>query len=487
MRHIARKLFSAALCACMALSCAAGLCAPAEAVSGGKVIVSLGDSYSSGEGIPPFYGQDKALSEKAADADWLAHRSAESWPGRLKLKGVSGTAADHRGTNWYFAAASGATTEHLTQAQAKTYNIAAGDGSALTGTEYLKPQLDIFDEIGESVDYVTVTIGGNDVGFESILTSAALKSESELALVLDEMQWRYRSTVRSKIKAAYFDIADRAGDRAAIIVAGYPTLVGVVEDGSGVFPAGKAAMINECAVWFDAELEQLVEECRGEGLDIWFASVQSRFKGHEAGTAEPYINGIIFGAQEQDLNRQSLISSYSMHPNEYGAANYASAVQEVLSMLDRPDRPERPTRPAAPAKPLAALSTQKLSVDGQEQSAEIYNIDGSNFFKLRDMAALLSGTGSQFSVSYDAASNEIVVKTGEAYTPVGGELASGSDQSASAVASAQSVQIDGKTVTDLTAYNIGGNNFFKLRELGGKLGFDVDYDASTSTMLVVSR
>ncbi len=432
------------------------------------------------------YGQDKAASEKAADPDWLAHRSAKSWPGRLRLKGLSGTTADHRGTNWYFAAASGATTEHLTQAQAKTYNIAAEDGSALTGTEYLKPQLDIFDEIEGSVDFVTVTIGGNDVGFESILTSAALKSEDELALVLDEIQWRYRSTIRDKIKSAYFAIADRAGEQAAIIVAGYPTLVGVVEDGSGVFPAGKAALLNKSAVWFNAELEQLVEECREEGLDIWFASVEDLFNGHEAGTADAHINGFIFGAQAQDLNRQTLVSSYSMHPNESGAADYASAVQEVLSMLDRSDRPARPTRPAAPAKPQVALTAQKLTVDGQERSAEIYNIDGSNFFKLRDMAALLNGTGSQFSVAYDAERGEIAVRTGEAYAPVGGELALGADKSASAVPSSQKLTVDGSAV-ELVAYNIGGNNFFKLRELGEKLGFSVDYDASTATMLVASR
>ncbi len=480
MRHTAHKFFSALLSACMILSCAAGLCAPAQAASGGKIIVSLGDSYSSGEGLPPFYGQDKAAAEKVSDPDWLAHRSAKSWPGRLKLKDVSGTMADHRGTNWYFAAASGATTEHLTQEQAKSYSIADSDGSALTGTTYLKPQLDVFDEVKGTVNYVTVTIGGNDIGFESILTSAAIKSESELSLVLDEAQRNFYSTVRGKIKAAYFDIARRAGDQAAIIVAGYPTLVGVAEDGSGLFSAKKSALINERVVWFNAELEKLVEECRGEGLDIWFASVESRFKGHEAGTSEPHINGFILAAQEQDLIRGSLVSSYSMHPNESGVADYASAVQEVLSMLDSSNRP------AVPAKPRVALSTQKLAVNAQEQSAKIYNIGGSNFFKLRDMAALLNGTGSQFSVSYDPERSTVVIRTGAAYTAVGGELDVGTDKSTSAVRSSQRVEVNGTRVY-LTAYNIGGNNFFKLRELGEKIGFGVDYDDSTATMLVTSK
>ena len=139
----------------------------------------------------------------------------------------------------------------------------------------------------------------------------------------------------------------------------------------------------------------------------------------------------------------------------------------------------------APA-PQVQRTSQKLTVDGAAKDTEIYNIDGSNYFKLRDMAALLGGTGSQFSVEYDAARQTIVVRTGAAYAPVGGELSVGQDKSATAVPSAQSIEINGTTAS-LTAYNIGGNNYFKLRELGTALNFGVDYDAATATMLVTSK
>ena len=46
--------------------------------------------------------------------------------------------------------------------------------------------------------------------------------------------------------------------------------------------------------------------------------------------------------------------------------------------------------------------------------------------------------------------------------------------------------IDGVVRTDLTVYNIGGSNFFKLREMGDALGFAVDYDAETNTASVAS-
>ncbi|MBE6909970.1 MAG: carbohydrate-binding domain-containing protein [Ruminococcaceae bacterium] len=149
---------------------------------------------------------------------------------------------------------------------------------------------------------------------------------------------------------------------------------------------------------------------------------------------------------------------------------------------------EQQTASAADARQetlAVAPTTQNLTVDGAAQNAEIYNINGSNYFKLRDIAMLLSGTGAQFSVDYDAASRTIIITTGRGYTPQGGELERGTDRSASCVRSAQTLVIDGRTVA-LTAYNLGGNNFFRLRELGAALGFGVDYDETTRTMLVTS-
>ena len=155
-----------------------------------------------------------------------------------------------------------------------------------------------------------------------------------------------------------------------------------------------------------------------------------------------------------------------------------------------PEVPEAPAEaPAAIVEegPLTVVPTnQTLTVNGEVRETEIYNINGSNYFKLRDMAALLNGTGSQFSVSYDAATQTIAVVTGEAYEAVGGELELGTDKSATCVASPQSITVNGQALA-LTAYNIGGNNFFKLRELGEALNFSVEYDEATRTMVVASN
>ncbi|MBQ7624610.1 MAG: hypothetical protein IJS65_04990 [Clostridia bacterium] len=136
----------------------------------------------------------------------------------------------------------------------------------------------------------------------------------------------------------------------------------------------------------------------------------------------------------------------------------------------------------------AQISAQKLSVNGKETACEKYNIDGSNYFKLRDLAQLLNGTGSQFEVGWDAAKGVVSVTTNHAYTtPNGHELEVGADKSSTAKVSAQTIMINGAVRTDLTVYNIGGSNFFKLREMGDALGFDVGYDSGTNTATVKSK
>ena len=132
------------------------------------------------------------------------------------------------------------------------------------------------------------------------------------------------------------------------------------------------------------------------------------------------------------------------------------------------------------------LSPQNLEVDGVLYDCEKYNIDGSNYFKLRDLAALLTGTPAQFAVSWDAAANAVVLAPGLPYESIGGELEVGEDKSASAVPSAQTVWFLDAPADGLSVYNIGGNNFFKLRDLGELMGFTVDYDAGTNTAIVRS-
>ena len=143
--------------------------------------------------------------------------------------------------------------------------------------------------------------------------------------------------------------------------------------------------------------------------------------------------------------------------------------------------------PTALAAADVRLSVQNLTVNSVPIRCEKYNIDGYNYFKLRDLAFLLNGTESQLSVGYDIDTNTVTIDTGRSYVSNGTELLfDGSDKSASARATPQSIRLNGRPVNGLSAYNIGGYNYFKLRDLGEAVGFLVDFDADTNTAIVRS-
>lgn len=137
-----------------------------------------------------------------------------------------------------------------------------------------------------------------------------------------------------------------------------------------------------------------------------------------------------------------------------------------------------------PAKPMAKASTQTVTVDGKKMEFQMYalldeNGNGTNYIKLRDMAQVLNGTKAQFSVGYDNASKSISVATGEAYTSTGTEMTTPFSGDRSYTGGTQSLQVNGKAV-DMTAITLlddagGGYNYFKLRDLGKALGFNVGY------------
>lgn len=312
-----------------------------------RIIVSLGDSYSSGEGIEPFFGQDKELSEKAGNEDWLAHRSQNAWSGMLTLPGVNGTMADNHNTHWFFTAASGAKIKHLQNEQKKTYNKAGSitghwtSNSSVSGTEYLPAQLDVFDKPeNRKADYVTLTLGGNDADFAGIITDVVLGSTY---LNLSGLSNKLNSTwedfyeeggIGDKLSASYEDIAASAGSQAQIIVAGYPQLLD--SSGKGFFVSEEeATLVNTAVSNFNEAIEQIVNECQGKGMNICFVSVEEAFEGHGAYSDDPYINEVIFGTKSEDLKDMDVTSAYSIHPNYAGACAYAKCVQEKIDELEQ--------------------------------------------------------------------------------------------------------------------------------------------------------
>ena len=334
-----------------------------------RIIVSLGDSFSAGEGVEKFYGQDKPWEERVKDPDWLAHRSEQAWPGKLTLAGVKGTMAENRNTHWYFAAVSGAETTHLEGIHEKDYYIGEWVPSTrgferfkllCKGYEFLPPQLQIFYEIdeGRTVDYVTITIGGNNVGFGDVVKKAAVGSTSILGTLVDpnalayELSEAYKDVYREVVKesrnegdlikslrAAYKAI-EKAAPEAHIIVVGYPELFDSYGKGL-LISKDEADMVNDAVRILNTAIHGLVLELASSDMKISFVSVEEAFqdengKSRGAYSEEPLITEISLlpRGSTQDLDMTALASAYSMHPNLSGIEVYAQCVQREIDRLE---------------------------------------------------------------------------------------------------------------------------------------------------------
>ena len=142
-----------------------------------------------------------------------------------------------------------------------------------------------------------------------------------------------------------------------------------------------------------------------------------------------------------------------------------------------PAVPSDPTtstaKPQQPTEPRTANPTNdKLMVNGVTQNLTVYKIDENNYFKLRDMAAVLNGTEKQFNVDYNY--GKVTVTSNQPYEATGKELQGSPSSTGSAISSNDSILMNGSEVS-LTVYKIDGSNYFKLRDLGKLLDFYVGW------------
>ena len=133
----------------------------------------------------------------------------------------------------------------------------------------------------------------------------------------------------------------------------------------------------------------------------------------------------------------------------------------------------------------AYASTQKVLVDGKSVEFQAYALKDANgydtnYVKLRDVAMVLNGTSAQFNVGWDGAVN---IQTKTAYKADGSEMHTPFSGNRPYTDSTTRTMVDGKAVA-MDAILLqddagGGYTYYKLRDLGASLGFQVDWTAET--------
>ncbi|MCL2045505.1 MAG: putative glycoside hydrolase [Oscillospiraceae bacterium] len=122
-------------------------------------------------------------------------------------------------------------------------------------------------------------------------------------------------------------------------------------------------------------------------------------------------------------------------------------------------------------------------VNGETIQFDAYHINGNNYFKLRDIAFVLSGSEKQFNVIWDDAEKTISLISENPYTIIGGEMEGKGSGAKIATPTQSPVFFDGTQIV-FTAYHIEGSNYFMLRDIGELLDFSVDWDNDSKTVTV---
>lgn len=304
--------------------------------------VAMGDSFSSGEGVEPF------LLGTAIDGTNECHRSEDAYPMLLEED------PDLNLNLTAFVACSGATTDTL-----------LGGGTGI-GSWNEESQLNA---LSESTDVVTLTIGGNDIGFADVLRACLQSvafwtdpgwdcaSDSSVTDPLDERMSALQGTSSSavyvpgsvtpihSITEVIQSIAI-AAPNADIHVAGYPHLFGpelgyfeanASAPGYGqcdvAFWGGFVTLAYDDAQWINDQADRLnsiikaaVGKARDDDVSVEYTPLDS-FATHalcdEAGS---YIEPLFL---EGALSNPDVVAK-SFHPNNNGASAYKAA---LLSML----------------------------------------------------------------------------------------------------------------------------------------------------------
>ena len=294
-------------------------------------VVGLGDSYSSGEGASAYDPQTATPADRC-------HRAATStaWE-----PGVA--SQEHRPFD--FGACSGAVIADFYRPRSPA------------STEI--PQLD---HLGPTTDLVTMTIGGNDVGFAPVLADCIAGPfapgtpgcaqrdgptvQRELTMLgtgsgatcSDISATSCAASAVPSLHQLYEDAARRSGARATVVVVGYPAVFAAVptECAVGSLVAAAYVVTPGDAAWLDATARQLNSVIAAEvgiaqrdlllahsASTIRFVAVDATFEGHRlCAGADPWLHGL-----EVSL---AGVSPSSFHPNDAGQAAILGAVEATI-------------------------------------------------------------------------------------------------------------------------------------------------------------
>ncbi|GAA1744364.1 SGNH/GDSL hydrolase family protein [Nostocoides vanveenii] len=203
------------------------------------------------------------------------------------------------------------------------------------------------DALGPQTSHVSITVGGNDIGFVPVLIAAAepaWMSNSDTAI--DAALITMRRSLPGRLDGLFAEVTRRAPG-AQVVVSGYPALF-MGEDCSPFtfFSAHEMTRLNDAA----DELRSIIAAAtRRAGFGL--ARVASSFVGHAVCSYAEWINGVSWPVEA------------SFHPNALGHKAYADLVLRAFGVAAGPGDLE-PGPEAAPGDLAEPAGRESEVIEG---------------------------------------------------------------------------------------------------------------------------
>jgi lysophospholipase L1-like esterase len=238
------------------------------AVAASPSYVALGDSYSSGVGTRAYISDGTSCQ-----------RSLYAYP---ELD------ATRLGATLSFQACGAATTASVLSGQLGTLNA--------------------------STTYVTISVGGNDAGFSSVLEQCAKPWPYTCTSQISTAQNFIRNTLPGRLDSVYSAIRAHAPN-AWVVVVGYPRLF----DGRTCNLLSRISTAEESSLNTTADLLATTIAGRAALHGFKYVDPRTAFTGHAICDSTEWINGLSDPVDE------------SYHPNRAGQVGYANLVAPALT------------------------------------------------------------------------------------------------------------------------------------------------------------
>ncbi|MFG2956661.1 SGNH/GDSL hydrolase family protein [Streptomyces sp. NPDC048291] len=304
-----------------------------------RMIVQMGDSYSSGEGAG---GYSAESDRDYGESTWNAcRRSENSWARKTTLPNGSATIGELSDSH-----TDSLDLQNVSCSGAHTWQVLSGtpvnaddeETWGFDGNFHERFQIDS-GVLSDDTDLVALTIGGNDAGFPDVMRMCATTgcpSEDDIESDIDDaVSGTQDSTgVKDVLNAIHAEAPN-----ADIVLLGYPRIFdeNVTLCVSGVGGAGMAR-VDAMADYMETKQQELVDSLKLQGLPVSFASPDSDFEGKRACDDDEGINKIVT-APEGDGDFRCLstdswcISRESYHPNGVGTSAYADTFSRAVGEL----------------------------------------------------------------------------------------------------------------------------------------------------------